>query len=151
MATRRCGWIKRGFYANDIHQHRREGNVHKWRPTIFKDFGPYLPCPWLLPSNVRFGGVILDPPTYPKIGLQLWTFPNAIMICDVLKSRSIQQVLFSGTNCTNDSHYVQKLLKILKLNYAWNKNEIELLWCPLFLGATSFSSQYSNMPHLYHF
>ena len=46
--------------------------------------GSFLPPPpphvSFLPSNVRFVGVILDPPTLPKIGHHLCTFPFGIFV-----------------------------------------------------------------------
>ena len=46
-----------------------KGNVHKWRPTIFDDFRPpSYHVRRFLTYNGQFGGVILNTPTYPKIG-----------------------------------------------------------------------------------
>ena len=43
-----------------------------------------------LTYNVQFWGVILDPPTYPKIWRHWWTFPKTFLTFSALKSFSFQ-------------------------------------------------------------
>ena len=50
-----------------------QGNVHKWRPTILMILDPHptYHVRQILTDNILFffgGGVILNPPTYLKIG-----------------------------------------------------------------------------------
>ena len=46
--------------------------------TIFGHFWPTYHVQQFFPVNIPYLGALLDPPTYPKIGHHLWTFPCMI-------------------------------------------------------------------------
>ena len=64
--------------------------VAKGTSEVFRPFLTYLPTYHVrrfFHYNIRYLGAFLDPPSYPKIGRHLWTFPNAKSLTNKLQQK----------------------------------------------------------------
>ena len=107
-----------------------------------------MPCPWFLPSNsFDFGESFWTPLPTLKLDFNYgrsqmlswfamcWNLGRYSRSCIVLQTGLTTHIMFKNFQKSMFQY------NLLKLNYT---HEIKMLWRPLFLGATSFSSQYSN-------